>query len=56
MKRYALSSEAQHDLEHIRAYDLEQAGARVARHVLRDINAASGSLPPIPVWDMAAKT
>ncbi len=40
MKRYVLSSEAQHDLEQIRAYYLDEAGVRVARHVLREITDA----------------
>ncbi len=39
MTQYALSLEAQHDIEEIRAFYLNQADVRVARRVLREIEA-----------------
>lgn len=40
MKRYDLSEEAKQDLEDIRAYLTEEAGARIARQVLQQIKNA----------------
>jgi plasmid stabilization system protein ParE len=40
--RYTLSPEAKRDIEQIRDYYLEEAGARVARHVLGRRSALSG--------------
>lgn len=40
MPRYRLSSEAQNDIRAIRDYYVETAGARVARHVVTEIDRA----------------
>ena len=41
--RYILSPEAERDIEQIRDYYLDEAGARVARHVLAQITTAMRS-------------
>lgn len=46
--RYTLSPEAQRDIEQIRDYYLEEAGAAVARHVLARITAALRFLAATP--------
>ncbi len=48
MKRYDLSAEAKQDLDDIRAYVTEEAGARVARQVLRQIKDALEFLSRTP--------
>ncbi len=50
MKPYALSAEAEQDLQEIRAYYLKKvgAGARVARYVGREITAAFEFLATTP--------
>jgi antitoxin ParD1/3/4/toxin ParE1/3/4 len=39
-RRYVLSEPAVHDLELIKTYLIDQAGASVARHVLREVRGA----------------
>lgn len=48
MKGYALSPEAEHDLEVIEAYYLKHANARVARHVMAKINRSLRFLAETP--------
>lgn len=40
MRRYLLTSDAEHDLDEIKAYLVRQGGARLARYVLREIREA----------------
>jgi plasmid stabilization system protein ParE len=47
-RAYILSPEAQRDIEAIRAYYLESAGAKVARYVLAEIAAGFRSLASSP--------
>ena len=46
--RYILSPEAKRDIEQIRDFTLEEAGARVARHVLGQITGALRFLAATP--------
>ena len=46
--RYILSPEAKRDIEQIRAYYLDEAGAQVARHVLGQITKALRFLAASP--------
>jgi toxin ParE1/3/4 len=48
VKRYVLSAEAKQDLDEIRRYLTEQAGARVARQVLAQIRDATVRLSRNP--------
>lgn len=48
MKRYRLSPEAQQDIQEIRAYCLKEADARIARHVLGEIEKAFQFLATTP--------
>lgn len=48
MRRYVLSPEAQNDLREIREYYVQKAGARVARHVVREIANAFAFLAAAP--------
>lgn len=48
MPRYRLSSEAQNDIRAIRDYYVETAGARVARHVVTEIDRACRFLAEVP--------
>jgi len=48
VKRYLLSAEAKLDLADIRAYLTEEAGARTARHVLKQIKDALDFLSRTP--------
>jgi plasmid stabilization system protein ParE len=48
LKPYSLSSDAQQDLEDIRAYYLKHADARVARYVAREITAGFRFLAATP--------
>ena len=47
-KAYILSPEAQRDIHAIRAYYLDEAGAKVARYVLREIGAGFRMLASNP--------
>jgi plasmid stabilization system protein ParE len=40
VRRYLLTSDAEHDLDEIKAYLVRQGGARLARYVLREIREA----------------
>lgn len=46
--RYILSPEAKRDIEQIRDYYVEQAGAKIARHVLGEITRALSFLAHSP--------
>jgi antitoxin ParD1/3/4/toxin ParE1/3/4 len=48
VKRYALSLEAQQDLDDIRGYLLREAGLFVSRHVVREIAEAMRMLAATP--------
>jgi plasmid stabilization system protein ParE len=48
LKPYSLSSDAQQDLENIRAYYLKHADARVARYVINEITAGFRFLAATP--------
>ena len=48
MKRYILAPEAEQDLDDITAYLAEEGGARVARHVLKQIKDAIAFLSRTP--------
>ncbi len=48
MSRYLLTQSAKDDLSEIRTYLIEQAGARVARHVLSEITAGFQLLAQTP--------